>query len=171
VVLTRSGFARLARAFRTPAVRLVLQKVLAARSGFRRVADPAAEPGFWLEYYMAAIFHILIVDDEPQIRDFLSVTFKRAGYAVTTAAGGRAAIALLGDGSFDLMLSDVMMPEMNGHELAQWVAAYRPDVRTALMSGFDATCQGCKFSPRCHLIAKPFHPQQVVAFVGQILAA
>jgi DNA-binding NtrC family response regulator len=69
------------------------------------------------------------------------------------------------------VLSDVMMPEMNGHQLAQWVAAHHPNILTALMSGFDATCQKCKYSPRCQLIAKPFRPQEIVSFVGRILAS
>ncbi len=120
---------------------------------------------------MAASSRILIVDDEPQIRTFLSFTFENAGYAVTTAANGRDAIALLSEESFDFLLSDVMMPEMNGHQLAQWVAAHRPEIRTALMSGYDPGCQNCKYSPRCHLIAKPFQPGQVLAFVERALAA
>jgi DNA-binding NtrC family response regulator len=120
---------------------------------------------------MAANSKILIVDDELQIRTFLSFTFEHAGYAVTTAANGRDAIALLVAESFDLMLSDVVMPEMNGHQLAQWAAAHRPDMRTALMSGYDPGCQKCAYSPRCSLIAKPFQPRQILAFVERALAA
>lgn len=119
---------------------------------------------------MAANPRILIVDDEPQIRTFLSFTFENAGYAVTTAANGGDAIALLADESFDILLSDVMMPEINGHQLAQWVAAHRPSIRTALMSGYDPGCRNCAYSPRCHLIAKPFQPRQVLAFIEQLLA-
>ena len=81
---------------------------------------------------MTATSRILIVDDEPQIRGFLSLTFENAGYTVTTAANGRDAIALLSAEAFDLLLSDVMMPEMNGHQLAQWAAAHFPEVPTIL---------------------------------------
>lgn len=119
---------------------------------------------------MAANSKILIVDDETQIRSFLSLTFAHAGYSLATASNGRDAIALLAVESFDLVLSDVMMPEMNGHQLAQWVAVHRPATRTAWMSGFDPGCQKCAYSPRCRLIAKPFQPRQMIAFVEQLLA-
>jgi two-component system cell cycle response regulator CpdR len=72
--------------------------------------------------------------------------------------------------SFDLLLSDVMMPGMNGHELAQWVAMNHPKTQTALMTGYDATCQGCPFSPRCSMLAKPFLPKDVVSFVARVLS-
>ncbi len=114
---------------------------------------------------------ILIVDDEPQIRAFLLLTFEHAGYDVRTAGSVRDAIAICAAEPFDVVLSDVTMPEMSGHQLAQWVAAHRPTTRTALMSGFDATCEKCSFSPRCQLIAKPFHPAKIVSFVEQVLAA
>ena len=120
---------------------------------------------------MTATSRILIVDDEPQIRGFLSLTFESAGYAVTTAANGCDAIALLSAEAFDLLLSDVMMPEMNGHQLAQWAAAHFPEVPTILMSGYDPGCRNCADSPRCHLIAKPFQPREMLAFVEQVLAA
>ena len=119
---------------------------------------------------MTSTSRILIVDDEPQIRGFLSLTFENAGYTVTTAANGRDAIALLSAESFDLLLSDVMMPEMNGHQLAQWAAAHFPEIRTILMSGYDPGCRNCADPPRCHLIAKPFQPRQMLAFVEQALA-
>jgi two-component system cell cycle response regulator CpdR len=120
---------------------------------------------------MAATTRILIVDDEAQIRDLLALAFEDAGYVVKTAVDGRDAVAILAGEPFDVMLSDVTMPEMNGHELAQWVAAHRPATRTALMSGFDAECHECAYSPRCHLIAKPFRSREVVAFVEQVLSA
>jgi DNA-binding NtrC family response regulator len=114
---------------------------------------------------------ILIVDDEPQLRVFLSITFQRAGYAVKTASGSRAAIALCVSEPFDVILSDVNMPEMDGHQLAHWVAVNYPATRRALMSGFHGGCRECSYPPRCHLITKPFRPQEVVSFVGQVLAA
>jgi hypothetical protein len=54
---------------------------------------------------------------------------------------------------------------MNGHELARWVAANYPATRTVLMSGYDAGCQGCAYSPRCSLVSKPFMPREVVKVV------
>ena len=62
------------------------------------------------------------------------------------------------------------MPGMNGHELAQWVAMNRPKTQTALMTGYDATCQECPFSPRCSILAKPFLPKDLVSFVARVLS-
>src|SRR5260370_37917476 len=78
-----------------------------------------------------------IVDDEPQIAAFLSFTFEDAGYVVRTACNGRDAITLFSAEPFDVVLSDVMMPEMDGHQLVQWLAAHYPSTRTALLSGWD----------------------------------
>jgi Response regulator receiver domain len=103
----------------------------------------------------AATTKILIVDDEPDIRGLLSFTFEQAGYVVKTAANGCDAVALCSDEAFDVVLSDITMPEMSGHEL----------------SGFDPGNYGCASSPRYDFIPKPFRPEQVVSFVKQVLAA
>jgi hypothetical protein len=89
---------------------------------------------------MPATPRILIVDDEPLILLLLTLTFQRAGYQVITAGSGRDAIALCSAESFDVLLSDITMPGMDGYQLTQWVSAHCPGVRTALMSGYDAVC-------------------------------
>jgi DNA-binding NtrC family response regulator len=119
---------------------------------------------------MAATPRILIVDDEPQIVEFLSLTFEQAGYTVRTASNGLDAIALCSEEPFDVVLSDVRMPEMNGHQLVQWVAAHHPTTRTALMSGYDEVGGKCSGSSRCPLIAKPFPPQEILSFVEEVMA-
>jgi two-component system, cell cycle response regulator CpdR len=119
---------------------------------------------------MAATARILIVDDEPKMAAFLSLTFEHAGYTVRTAASGGDAIALLSEERFDVMLSDVMMPGMNGYQLVEWVAAHHPTTRTALMSGHDEVRRKCSYSLQCPLIAKPFSPTEILSFVGQVLA-
>ena len=119
---------------------------------------------------MSKVSKILIVDDEAQIRGLLALAFKGAGYVVATAKNGRDAIASCACESFDVVLSDVIMPEINGHELAQWIAVHRPATRTALMSGFDAESRERPSSRACRLISKPFQTRQVVAFVDEVLA-
>ena len=114
---------------------------------------------------------ILVVDDEPQIRTLLSMVLPRAGYTVKAACSGPAAILLLMAERFDIVLSDVMMPEMNGHELVRWVAANRPATRTALMSGYDGVDWKPSDIPQCPSIAKPFRFNEVVSFVDRVLAA
>ena len=119
---------------------------------------------------MAVAPRILIVDDEPQITSFLAFTFEDAGYVVKTAHSGRDAIALCSAEPFDVVLSDVMMPEMDGYQLVQWLAAQYPNTRTALMSGCDEVRDKRSCSPPCPLIAKPFPPQEVVSFVAEVMA-
>jgi len=119
---------------------------------------------------MTASSKILIVDDEADLRTILAKIFERAGYAVATAANGLDAISRCAEEDFDVVLSDVMMPEMNGHELAQWVRANRPTTQFALMSGFLPDGRGCTSTVRCEVIPKPFRPKQVVEFIGLMLA-
>ena len=114
---------------------------------------------------------ILIVDDEPQILAFLSLTFEQAGYAVRTASNARDAIAFCSQEHFDVVLSDVRMPETSGHQLTEWIAAHDPTTRTALMSGYDDIFGNCSSSPSCPQIAKPFPPQEIIAFVQDVMAS
>jgi DNA-binding response OmpR family regulator len=113
---------------------------------------------------------ILIVDDESQIRGMLSTLFKRAGFAVEAATNGAAAISLCQTDTFDVVLSDVMMPQMNGHELAQWMAVHAPTTITVLMTGYDPGCDGCLYTPHCAMIAKPFVPKDLLDTVHSLLA-
>ena len=114
---------------------------------------------------------ILIVDDEPQIRSLLSVAFKRAGFEVRAAPNGGDAVECCSKQAFDVVLSDVRMPGMDGHQLMQWIAVHRPETRTVLMSGYDPKCEGCAYSPRCLVIAKPFKQREVVDAVRHALGA
>ena len=113
---------------------------------------------------------ILIVDDEQQIRSLLSVTFTRAGFQVTTASNGLDAVGCCSNQPFDVVLSDVRMPEMDGHQLMRWIAVHHPMTRTVLMSGYDPQCEKCAYSPRCVLVAKPFRPIEVVDAVKHAMA-
>jgi CheY-like chemotaxis protein len=113
---------------------------------------------------------ILIVDDEPAICALLSAAFGMAGYEVRTAPDGPEAMALCETEPFDAVLSDVVMPKMNGHELAHWVATRYPGTCTILMSGFDLGCLECPLTERCLLIPKPFRPGEAVSRVDQALA-
>ena len=86
---------------------------------------------------------ILIVDDEPAIRLLLARILSREGFDIQTAGDAIEAMAICATERFDLVLSDVGMPEMDGHKLAQWVAENYPATKTALMSGYDTGCRGC----------------------------
>jgi DNA-binding NtrC family response regulator len=113
---------------------------------------------------------ILVVDDEEGIRKLLAIAFMRAGHEVRTAADAREAMALCEAHSFDALLSDVQMPQINGHDLVRWITASHPAIRCVLMSAFDnSNCQDCPLVSRCAQLAKPFNPKDAVSLVEMIL--
>jgi DNA-binding NtrC family response regulator len=112
---------------------------------------------------------ILIVDDEPAIRALLRMKFTHAGYQVEVAENVTAAKKACMAQEFDAVLSDVMMPDGNGHALMRWIAANRPATATILMTGFDSGCEKCPYSPRCKLLSKPFSPDEAVAMVADAI--
>jgi DNA-binding NtrC family response regulator len=116
---------------------------------------------------------LLIVDDEQGIRKLLSMAFTLAGYQVRVAESGIEAAAICASERFDVLLSDVRMPGMNGHELVQLVSTHDRDIRCVLMSGYDDTqCHGCGLtSQQCTLLSKPFSPAMAVSLVNQVLEA
>ena len=112
---------------------------------------------------------ILIVEDEAAIRSLLSAAFACAGYEVRTVASALQAMALCVSESFDVMLSDVVMPMMDGHDLVRWVARNYPTIRCVLMTGLDVDCQHCPFVARCKVLPKPFRPKDALSLIEQVL--
>jgi len=78
---------------------------------------------------------ILIIDDDPAVSRTLSLILTRAGYQVSTAAGGRKGFELLAGGGFDLVLTDIIMPELDGIEAIRRIRNDYPDLRIIAMSG------------------------------------
>jgi CheY-like chemotaxis protein len=109
---------------------------------------------------------VLVVDDQDVVRDVIRLTLERAGYTVLEAASPNAAIDLVrANGPIDLLVTDVVMPEMDAFELADRIACEVPGVRILYTSGYtDAAAEG----PFIH---KPFTPAQLVDKVGSVLAA
>ena len=109
---------------------------------------------------------ILVVDDQDVVRDVIRLTLEGAGYNVLEAASPNAAIDLVrGGGPIDLLVTDVVMPEMDAFELAERIACEVPGVRVLYTSGYtDAGAEG-------PFIQKPFTPAQLVAKVTAVLAA
>ena len=106
-----------------------------------------------------------MVDDQDVVRDVIRLTLESAGYTVLEAASPVAAIDLLRtERSIDLLVTDVVMPEMDAFELAGRVTAELPDVRVLYTSGYtDAGAEG-------PFIQKPFTPAQLVEKVSAVLA-
>jgi CheY-like chemotaxis protein len=117
---------------------------------------------------------VLVVDDESAVRDVTMRAVARAGYRVLGASSGAEAMELLSaeaDPSGVLLLTDLMMPGMSGHELAARVTECFPAVRIVTMSGYSAE----ELSRRGHTthpqLLKPFTLPQLIAFVSDAFAA
>ncbi len=116
------------------------------------------------------MFRILLAEDDDVMREYLTRALSRNGYDVHAAATGTAALELLESGTFDLLLSDIVMPEMDGIELAQRAQALENPPRVMFITGFAAVALHANDSvPEARLLSKPFHLKDLVAEVGQIL--
>lgn len=80
--------------------------------------------------------HILVAEDEPNVRTFISRALEIAGHETTLAEDGQRALEALAKDKFDLLLSDIVMPELDGIALALKVAHDWPNLRVLLMSGY-----------------------------------
>ena len=114
---------------------------------------------------------ILVADDEPSVRDFVERALNYAGYAVTCVPDGNAALAALEERPYDLLLTDVVMPDLDGIALSLKVAKDYPDTAILIMSGYANQRQ------RAHnldflvdeVISKPFTLEEISACVNKAL--
>ena len=84
-------------------------------------------------------YRILLVDDEPNVLNALRRVFRQENYTIVTASNGQEAIELLNKEPFQLMISDYMMPAMNGAELLKQVKALHPDMIRIMLTGHADT--------------------------------
>ena len=89
--------------------------------------------------YTNEAFHVLLVDDEYLIRSIVPKALTALGIRVDVAENGRQAQEKILSGSYDLVITDINMPEMNGLELLLWLKKHRPHIEGILMSGYDTT--------------------------------
>lgn len=80
--------------------------------------------------------HILVTDDEDSVRDFVERALNYAGYAVTIAVNGQDALEKLQEQKFDLLLTDIVMPELDGIALCLKASKDYPDMKILMMSGY-----------------------------------
>jgi CheY-like chemotaxis protein len=116
---------------------------------------------------------VLVVDDEQRIADTLTIILSSKGYAAQAAYSGATALAVCGNRSPDLLLTDVVMPEMNGIELAMAIRRDFPACKVLLFSGQAATTELLEeASSRGHqfeLLAKPVHPLDLLDKVAELI--
>jgi len=109
---------------------------------------------------------ILVVDDQPEVREVAVAHLEALGYAVMAAADGKSALHLLGNGSaIDLLIADYAMAEMTGTELARAVRRQRPDLPIVIMTGYlDVSGIDAQISDAA-LLKKPYHLNELSAAV------
>jgi len=116
---------------------------------------------------------ILLVEDEPLIRRLVATTLSRAGYQVVEASNGEEALACVEglDEPIDLLVTDVMMPKMNGAELAARIRLQSPNLRVLFMSGYAETviANDGALPAGVDLLQKPFSPRHLRERVGKAL--
>ncbi|MBS0283710.1 MAG: response regulator [Proteobacteria bacterium] len=118
------------------------------------------------------MIRILLAEDDQVMREYLTRALERSGYAVTAVDRGTAALPLIETERFDLLLTDIVMPEMDGIELAQKAADIAPDMRVMFITGFAAvTLKAGKAMPQARVLSKPFHLRDLVLEVDRMFEA
>ena len=115
------------------------------------------------------MFRILLAEDEEAMRTYLQRALENAGYEVVAVDRGTAALPLLANEKFDLLLSDIVMPEMDGIELAQRCAEISPATKVMFITGFAAvTLKANREAPEAKVLSKPFHLRDLVLEVQRL---
>jgi len=113
--------------------------------------------------------HILIIDDEANMRHMLTEVLERKGYQVTAASDGLGALSVLKDRPFDLILCDLRMPQMDGLTFLKKVSEQGLDATTIVMSAYgsiDTAVEAMK-QGAADYISKPFKPDEILLKVAQ----
>ena len=114
---------------------------------------------------------VLIVEDDPNLREALCDTLQLAGYKVAAAADGPSALEILDRQSVGMVVSDVQMPNMDGHSLLKRIRGRNPELPVVLMTAFG-TVQKAVDAMRCgaaDYLLKPFDAEVLVDMVGRYL--
>jgi len=134
------------------------------------IAAPATapEPEIANEPIMAPVpaLSILVVDDDPLVLANTAELLEDLGHRVTPADGGEAALGLLRQGAFDILITDQMMPGMTGTQLAKIVNAEKPDLPVLLVSGYAELTEEAR---PLHTLAKPFTQHSLSVAISDTL--
>jgi len=115
------------------------------------------------------MIRILLAEDEDAMRTYLARALENAGYEVVAVDRGTAALPWLETEAFDLLLTDIVMPEMDGIELAQRCATMSPETKVMFITGFAAvSLKASREAPQAKVLSKPFHLRDLVLEVQRI---
>ena len=112
----------------------------------------------------------LVVDDDPLIRLCLEMWVRAAGHGVTTACDGAEAVALLGRQHFNVVISDIRMPKLDGWRLFQHVRATSPETDVILMTAYATVPDAINALAlgACEYLPKPVDAEELVAHLQEI---
>ena len=119
---------------------------------------------------------ILVAEDDDSMRQFLSSALRRAGHDVASFADGNEAMTAIADdipAGYDLLLADIVMPGMDGVELARRAVAESPHIKVMFITGFAAVAVNARnsFGRDAKVLSKPFHLRELVDHVHAMLDA
>jgi two-component system, cell cycle response regulator CpdR len=117
--------------------------------------------------------HILLAEDDESLRKFLAQALVRAGHDVTDFGDGSEAWECLKGVRFDLLLTDIVMPGMDGIELAKRAAEMNHALKIMFITGFAAVAlhPSSQAPKQAKVLSKPFHLREIVAEVDRMIAA
>jgi CheY-like chemotaxis protein len=139
-------------------------KVIVGDGGRASQSDP--------DEVKAMAYHILIVEDERDTRDMLDLTLRLDGHRVDIASSGRDALRLLAEYSYDVILTDLHMPEMSGGDLCRRIEHGWPHLAprvvfvTAARPGMSFSCGGRPVP----VLAKPYTPERLRQTIEDVVA-
>jgi two-component system cell cycle response regulator CpdR len=116
---------------------------------------------------------ILLAEDDNDMRRFLVKALENAGFQVSSHDNGLSAYQRLREEPFEMLLTDIVMPEMDGIELARKASELDPDLKIMFITGFAAVALNPdNNAPKdAKILSKPFHLRDLVDQVERMLAA
>jgi two-component system cell cycle response regulator CpdR len=117
--------------------------------------------------------NIILAEDDDSLRQFLTAALERAGHSVAAFGDGAQAYSRLCQERFDLLLSDIVMPGLDGIELAKRAAEMNPALKIMFITGFAAVALNPASEAPKHakVLSKPFHLRDLVQEVERMIAA
>jgi CheY-like chemotaxis protein len=114
---------------------------------------------------------ILVVDDESQIRSMLRQALTRSGYDVDEAADGKQAIDMLRQGSYDVVIADILMPEKDGLEVIMYLQRESPLTKCVAISAPSnrVFLQSAQLLGATRVVEKPFTPSEIENAIREVL--
>lgn len=122
---------------------------------------------------LTSMAKILLAEDDFDMRRFLVKALKNAGFDVISYDNGRSAYQRLREEPFELLLTDIVMPEMDGIELARRASELDPDIKIMFITGFAAVALNSDTSApkQAKVLSKPVHLRELVNELQKLLAA